>query len=315
MPDIIELGLDTFGDVTFDSAGKPLSQAQVLRNVVAEAVLADQVGLSLLRRRRAPPPRLRRLRAGGGAGGDRRRRPRAFTSAPRSPCSAPTTRFASTSASRTLERAVERPRRGDPRPRLVHRVVSAVRLRPDALRGAVRGEARSVRGAPEASSRSPGPGTHAPAARRHQSIFPPIENGRLRTWVGVGGSPESVVRAARYGLPLMLAIIGGNPQRFAPYVELYHRALGAVRTSAAADRRAFARARRRHRRAGARGAVAALRGDDDAHRRGARLAARQPRAVRARGRARRLALRRLAGDRRPQDRRDRAGARRCRAST
>ena len=46
MPDIIELGLDTFGDVTFDSAGKPLSQAQVLRNVVAEAVLADQVGLS-----------------------------------------------------------------------------------------------------------------------------------------------------------------------------------------------------------------------------------------------------------------------------
>ena len=46
MPDIIELGLDTFGDVTLDAAGKPLSQAQVLRDVVAEAVLADQVGLS-----------------------------------------------------------------------------------------------------------------------------------------------------------------------------------------------------------------------------------------------------------------------------
>lgn len=51
------------------------------------------------------------------------------------------------------------------------------------------------------------------------------ENGRLPTWVGVGGSPNSVVRAARYGLPLMLAIIGGHPSRFAPYVDLYFRAL------------------------------------------------------------------------------------------
>jgi alkanesulfonate monooxygenase SsuD/methylene tetrahydromethanopterin reductase-like flavin-dependent oxidoreductase (luciferase family) len=43
--------------------------------------------------------------------------------------------------------------------------------------------------------------------------------------VGVGGSPQSVVRAARFGLPLMLAIIAGKPERFAPYVELYKRAL------------------------------------------------------------------------------------------
>lgn len=41
----------------------------------------------------------------------------------------------------------------------------------------------------------------------------------------VGGSPESVVRAAHYGFPLTLAIIGGDPRRFAPYVELYHRSL------------------------------------------------------------------------------------------
>ena len=40
----------------------------------------------------------------------------------------------------------------------------------------------------------------------------------------MGGSPKSVVRAARYGLPLMLAIIGGEPLRFAPLVDLYHRA-------------------------------------------------------------------------------------------
>jgi probable LLM family oxidoreductase len=58
----------------------------------------------------------------------------------------------------------------------------------------------------------------------NQRVYPPIEIGRLKTWVGVGGSPESVVRAARYDLPLMLAIIGGDPKRFRPYVDLYHRA-------------------------------------------------------------------------------------------
>ena len=56
-------------------------------------------------------------------------------------------------------------------------------------------------------------------------VFPKTEGGPIRTWVGVGGSPESVVRAARYGFPLALAIIGGDPARFAPYVELYRRAL------------------------------------------------------------------------------------------
>ena len=45
---------------------------------------------------------------------------------------------------------------------------------------------------------------------------PTTESGSIRTWVGVGGSPESVVRAARYVFPLMLAIIGGEPARFAP---------------------------------------------------------------------------------------------------
>ena len=50
----------------------------------------------------------------------------------------------------------------------------------------------------------------------NQANYPPIESGRLRTWIGVGGSPESVVRAARHGLPLTLAIIGGSAQRFIP---------------------------------------------------------------------------------------------------
>ena len=58
-----------------------------------------------------------------------------------------------------------------------------------------------------------------------QEVYPHTESGRLSTWVGVGGSPESVVRAARYGLPMMLGIIGGAAERFAPYVDLYRRAL------------------------------------------------------------------------------------------
>ncbi|MDT4926673.1 MAG: hypothetical protein QOG01_4386 [Pseudonocardiales bacterium] len=56
-------------------------------------------------------------------------------------------------------------------------------------------------------------------------LSPPLQPGHLPTWVGVGGSPQSVIRAARYGLPLMLAVIGGPPERFAPLVDLYRRAL------------------------------------------------------------------------------------------
>jgi probable LLM family oxidoreductase len=69
--------------------------------------------------------------------------------------------------------------------------------------------------------------TRAPLT--NQRVFPMIETGTLKTWVGVGGSPESVVRAARHSLPLMLAIIGGDPRRFAPYVELYRGALAQMK--------------------------------------------------------------------------------------
>ncbi|MFL5478582.1 MAG: LLM class flavin-dependent oxidoreductase, partial [Gemmatimonadaceae bacterium] len=64
--------------------------------------------------------------------------------------------------------------------------------------------------------------TRAPLV--NQRVFPSTEH-VLTTWVGVGGSPESVVRAARYGMRLMLAIIGGNPRRFLPYIDLYRRSL------------------------------------------------------------------------------------------
>jgi probable LLM family oxidoreductase len=56
-------------------------------------------------------------------------------------------------------------------------------------------------------------------------LTPPLPAGHLPTWVGSGGSPDSVIRAARYGLPLMLAVIGRRPERFRPLVDLYRRAL------------------------------------------------------------------------------------------
>ncbi|MEV0800363.1 LLM class flavin-dependent oxidoreductase [Kribbella sp. NPDC050281] len=62
------------------------------------------------------------------------------------------------------------------------------------------------------------------AALDNAEVYPKTESGHLNTWVGVGGSPQSVVRTAYYGLPLMLAIIGGAPDRFAPYLDLYKKA-------------------------------------------------------------------------------------------
>ena len=59
----------------------------------------------------------------------------------------------------------------------------------------------------------------------NQTLHPQMRPGGIPTWIGVGGSPNSVIRAARYGLPLMLAIIGGEPSRFAAHVDLYFRAL------------------------------------------------------------------------------------------
>lgn len=56
-------------------------------------------------------------------------------------------------------------------------------------------------------------------------IYPKVDPGhQIRTTVGVGGTPESIVRAVNFGFPVMLAIIGGQPTRFKPYVDLYHRA-------------------------------------------------------------------------------------------
>ncbi len=59
---------------------------------------------------------------------------------------------------------------------------------------------------------------------KKQRVFPRFEGRGPAIWVGVGGSPESVIRAVTYNLQMMLAIIGGDPARFLPYVDLYRRA-------------------------------------------------------------------------------------------
>jgi probable LLM family oxidoreductase len=66
-------------------------------------------------------------------------------------------------------------------------------------------------------------GQHRPALTG-QGVFPrPLQN-PLPIWVGVGGTPESFIRAGTLGLPLMVAIIGGQPARFRPLVDLYREA-------------------------------------------------------------------------------------------
>jgi probable LLM family oxidoreductase len=72
--------------------------------------------------------------------------------------------------------------------------------------------------------------THVRWTGRHrapltgQAVYPrPLQN-PLPIWVGVGGTPESFVRAGTLGLPLMVAVIGGEPKRFRPLIDLYREA-------------------------------------------------------------------------------------------
>lgn len=63
------------------------------------------------------------------------------------------------------------------------------------------------------------------AGLTNQEVYPKTERGAIPLRVGVGGSPESVIRAARLGIPMALAIIGGDPARFAPFSRLYKESL------------------------------------------------------------------------------------------
>ncbi len=216
-----EFGLDTFGDITLKPDGSPLPQAEVIRNVIEEGVHADAVGVDAF-------------------GVGEHHRPDFAVSAPEVVLAA----IAGRSKRIRLGSAVTVLSSDDP---------IRVFQRFSTLNAASNGRAEVTLGRGSFIESFPLFGydlsqyeelfedkldlfvallrsdtvtwqgrTRPPLTK--QRIFPPVAGGPLKTWVGVGGSPESVVRAARYDLPLALAIIGGDPKRFRPYVDLYHRA-------------------------------------------------------------------------------------------
>lgn len=218
----VQLGLGTFGEVTHDVRGVPLPYADIIRNVVAEAVLADEVGVDAINL------------------GEHHRDDFAISS--------PETVLAgiATQTSRIIVSSGVTVLSSDDPIRVFQRFATV-----DALS---EGRAEIIMGRGSFTESFPlfgfeladyqvlfeeklnlfaelvkeGPVTWSGTTRAplaNQEVYPKSHSGAMRTWVGVGGSPESVVRAAGYGFPLMLAIIGGAPDRFAPYVDLYHRAL------------------------------------------------------------------------------------------
>ena len=66
----------------------------------------------------------------------------------------------------------------------------------------------------------------ARAPLNNAGVYPRAEQNPLPIWIGVGGTPQSVVRAGKLGLPMALAIIGGEPARFKPHADLYRESRG-----------------------------------------------------------------------------------------
>ena len=221
MTKTLEFGLDTFGDVTRGADGALLPHAQVIRNVIEEGVLADQLGLDFI-------------------GLGEHHRADFAISAPEVVLAA----IAARTRKIHLGSAVTVLSSDDPI--RVFQRFSAVDAASDGRAEVILGRGSFTESFPLfgfdlrqyeelfeekldlfAALLKQRPVTwqgNLRPALKDQSIYPPVEHGSLKTWIGVGGSPESVVRAAHYDLPLMLAIIGGDPKRFRPYVDLYDRA-------------------------------------------------------------------------------------------
>jgi len=222
----IEFGLDTFGDITRDAAGELVSGAQTIRNVVAQAELADRVGVDFF-------------------GVGEHHRQEFAVSSPEIVLAA----IAGRTSRIRLGTAVTVLSSDDP-VRVYERFATL-----DAVSGGraevVLGRGSFIESFPLfgydlrdyerlfeeklelfVALREETPVTWSGTLRASlegADVFPKTENG-LRTWVGVGGSPESVVRVARHGLGLMLAIIGGPAARFRPFVDLYHRSIATFGT-------------------------------------------------------------------------------------
>jgi len=221
-PGQVQLGLDTFGDVTVEADGTRTPYPQVIRNVVAQAELADQVGVDFF-------------------GIGEHHRDDFAISAPEVVLAA----IASRTKDIRLGTAVTVLSSDDPV--RVYEKFATLDAVSDGRAEIILGRGSFTESFPlfgfdlqdyeelfeeklgllaELLTEKPvtWSGRLRPALT-DQDVFPKTASGTIPAWVGVGGSPESVVRAARYGLPLVLAIIGGQPARFAPYVDLFHRAL------------------------------------------------------------------------------------------
>ena len=218
----LELGIDTFGDVTLGADGRPLGESEVIRHVVEEGVLADQVGVDFLgigEHHRddfavsspemvlaAIAGRTRRIRLGSAVTVLSSDDPvRVFQ------------RFATLDAvsDGRAEVILGRGSFTESFPLFGYDLADYETLFEEKLDLFV----RLLEEGPVTWS-----GTTRAALEGHR-VHPRTGSGHLTTWIGVGGSPESVIRAARHGLPLMVAIIGGESARFAPLVDLYRRAL------------------------------------------------------------------------------------------
>jgi probable LLM family oxidoreductase len=217
----MEFGLDTFGDVTAGPDGRLQSQAQVIRDVIEEAVLADELGIEAfgVGEHHRPDFAISAPEVVLGAIAGRTKRIVLGSAVTVLSSDDPVRvfeRFSSLNAASNgrAEITVGRGSFTESFPLFGYDLANYEQLfeeKLDLFVALIRNDSVTWQG----TTRTP---------LKNQRVFPPLEHGPLKTWIGVGGSPESVVRAAHYDLPLMLAIIGGDPRRFLPYVDLYRRA-------------------------------------------------------------------------------------------
>ena len=216
----IEFGLDTFGGVTNDQNGHPDLHPVVIENLVDDGVVADQLGLDFF------------------AVGEHHR-PDFAVSSPEMLLAAIAARteqirlgsavtvLSSDDPVRVFERFATLDAVSDGRAEIVAGRGSFIESFPlfgyDLSDYEVLFEeklgllADLVRSQPVTWS-----GTTR-ASLENQRVFPTTD-GTIPVWVGVGGTPESVVRTAQHGFGLFLAIIGGSPTRFKAYIDLFERA-------------------------------------------------------------------------------------------
>jgi probable LLM family oxidoreductase len=218
----LEFGLDTFGDVTHDAEDRPLSHAATIRNVVEQGVLAEQVGVDFFgigehHTDDFPMPAGDVVLAAIAARTSRIHLGSAVTVLSSDDPVRVFQRYSTLNAisGGRAEVILGRGSSVDSFPLFGYDLADYELLfeeRTELFAQLLAGEPVTWEGK-----------TRAPLI--DQDVVPHLESGPFPVWIGVGGSPESVLRAARYGFSLMLAIIGGPPARFAPFSELFHQAL------------------------------------------------------------------------------------------